>query len=86
MDPPPKIRKSVQSSLFGAVSSVAREFFYVQKEVLLTDEIYSGHVPNDMRGMFFCYMVTGYNDGKWISVSERSLPSCSTNNTATCYL
>ncbi len=31
------------------------------KEVLLTDEIYSGRVPDDMRGMLFCYMVTSYD-------------------------
>jgi hypothetical protein len=48
-DQPPKIKKSVQSSLFGAgVTSIPREFFFVQKEVLLTDEIYNGRVPDDM--------------------------------------
>lgn len=60
-DHPPKIRKSVQSKLLGAVTSTAREFFYVGKEVLLTDEIYNGTVPDDMREMLFCYAVTGYN-------------------------
>ena len=60
----PKIKKSRQSSLLfgvGAVTKLAREFFYVGKEVLLTDEIYSGRVPDDMRGMLFCYMVTSYD-------------------------
>ena len=60
----PKIKKSKQSSLLsgaGAVTTMARELFYVGKEVLLTDEIYSGRVPNDMRGMLFCYMVTSYD-------------------------
>lgn len=33
----------------------------MQKEVLLTDEIYNGRVPDDMKGMLFCYSVTGYN-------------------------
>jgi len=60
----PKIKKSKQSSLLfgaGAVTTLAREFFYVGKKVLLTDEIYSGRVPDDMRGMLFCYMVTSYD-------------------------
>ena len=58
----PKIKKSKQMSLMtSGVTHLASEFNYVAQHVLLTDEIYCGRVPDDMRGLLFCYFVTSFN-------------------------
>lgn len=56
-----KIKKSKQSTIFGAVQLTSRELLMVGREVLLTDAIYSGRVPEGMRGMLFCYFITSYD-------------------------
>jgi hypothetical protein len=57
-----KIKKSMQTSLMkSGVTRLASEFGYVAQHVLLTDKIYCGRVPDDMRGMLFCYFVTSFN-------------------------
>lgn len=57
----PKIKKSKQTNLFGAVKVINKEALHIGKDVLLTDEIYAGHVPDEMKNKLFHYNVAGYD-------------------------
>jgi hypothetical protein len=57
----PKIKRTKQTYIFGAVTMMARELLMVEKDVVFTEEIYGNHVLIDMRGMLFCYLVTAYD-------------------------
>ena len=44
----------------GSIKTIKRELTLVEKDILMTEEIYEGAVPESMLGMLFHYVVKGY--------------------------
>ena len=63
----PSTKRGGQVKLLGAggwVQTFKREPTLVDQEVLMTDAIYEGKVPEEMKGMLFHYTVTNYDHAK----------------------
>jgi hypothetical protein len=56
-----KIKKSKQTSIFGALTIVKKEVLLIGKDLLLSDEIYPGRIPDEMKNKLFHYTVSGYD-------------------------
>lgn len=55
-------KEQKQLTLFGSgFKDMNKEALYLGKIILLTDEIFSKKIPEDMKGMEFVYKVTSYD-------------------------
>ena len=59
---PNKCKKTHQNNLFddGAVTKFGLRNKYMDRYLLLTDDIYDGAIPEESKGKLFKYKVTGF--------------------------